>query len=123
MIESYYNDILYLYGTKDNYVALDDCTQNNNKILTCKILTEKLEEIITVNDEHLLVGAINDNFGIYNIYSILPIRIQSNYIKKTDVYLSFKELFSLNSEIGVPFGFKTNVTNIPNLITKKFNDF
>ena len=123
MIESFNNDILYLYGANDNYIVLDDCIKSTYKILTCKILTEKLEEVITDNNESLSVGAINDNFGTYKFISILPIQINFNFPQKTNIYISLETPFSINSETGVPFGLISNITNISNLITKKFDDF
>ena len=124
-IESYNKDILFLYSSQDNYIILDDCieyTNNTNKTLTCKILTSKLEEIITESTEQLYVGAINDNFGVYRFNGILPIEIISYYPQKIDIYISLKAQFSKNGIVGIPFGVETNITDYPNFITKKFSN-
>ena len=123
MIESYNNDILFLYNKQDDYIILDDCVENTNKLLTCKIETIELEEIIIDNIEYLSVGAINDNYGIYKFNSILPIEIKSEIPQKTDIYISLKTQLSTNGIVGIPFGFETNVTNYTNLNTKKFNNY
>ena len=122
--ESYNNDTLYLFGTHDNYLVLDDCQANSSKILTCKIFTEKLVEILATNYEFFSVGAMNDNLGIYKFNFISPILININYIygNKIDIFITLTETFGERNEIGIPFGFKTDVKNIKNLLTEKFNN-
>ena len=123
MIEPYNNDILFLYNKQDNYVILNDCVENTNKTLTCKIETIELEEIIIDNIEYLSVGAINDNYGIYKINSILPIEINSFIPQKTNIQISLKTQLSTNGIVGIPFGLETNAAHYSNLITKKFNNY
>ena len=65
-IESYNNDILFLNGSNNNYVILDNCKANSiNNILTCEISYDKLNEVIILNNENLTIGALNDNLGVY----------------------------------------------------------
>ena len=123
IIESYNNDILFLYSTNDNYIILDNCIENINRTLSCKILTSKIEEIIIENIEYLYVGAMNDNIGVYRFKSIFPIEIKTHFPKKLDIYVSLISPLSKIGEVGTPFGFITNVTVLSNLITKKFNNY
>ena len=122
-IESYNNDILFLNGSNNNYVILDNCKANSiNNILTCEISYDKLNEVIILKNENLTIGALNDNLGVYKINSIFPIRIQADYNPKINIYVNLVKPFGLEVEKGVPFGYITNVTNIPNLITLKKNN-
>ena len=60
-------------------VILDNCKANSiNNLLTCQISYDKLNEIIILNNEHLIIGALNNNLGVDKINSILPIRIQTD---------------------------------------------
>ena len=121
--ELYNNDILFLNGTKDNYLILDDCMHNSNKSLTCKLYPDKLDEIMALNTEFFSLGAINDNYGIYTFDYVLPIVINYTYFpEKTTIDVRIVSYIGLKSEYRVPFGFTTNIDNIPNLIKEKFND-
>ena len=72
-IKSYNNDILFLNGSNNNYVILDNCKADSfNNIVTCQITYDKLNEVIVVNNENLTIGALNDNLGVYKINSIFP---------------------------------------------------
>ena len=123
-LESYYNDVLYIFGTNDNYALLDDCKADySNKKLNCKIITEKLNEITTSSGEYFSIGTINDNFGAYKFNNILPIQIIYNNPSKMNIYVELTNYFGKYIEIGVPFGFISNVSDIPNLITQKFNNY
>ena len=121
-IETYENDILYLYGSKNNYLVLDNCTTNFNKFITCAIIKDKLYEIITREKDFFSIGALNDNFGVYLFNNILPIEIRINLIQKENITVHLGDPFAGFVQVGVPFGFTTNVTEFPNLITEKFND-
>ena len=118
--ESYNNDILYLYGTEDNYLLLDNCSPGNNKLLTCKIPTGKLNETITTSGNNFSVGTMNDNFGIMKLNNILPIQILYNNVVKETIFVNLLNSLGSNYITGVPFGFETNKNDIPNLITSKF---
>ena len=72
-----------------------------------------------MNNENLTIETLNDNLGLYKINSILPIRIQADYNPKINIYVNLINPFGLEVEMGVPFGYITNVSNIPNLITLK----
>ena len=67
-----------------------------------------------------VIGVLNDDIGIYQLNNILPIEIKrNNYEQKINISLHFEETFPLFPEIGVPFGYKTNINDIPNLVTEK----
>ena len=121
-LESYYNDILYIYGNSNNYAIIDKCIENE-KELNCKISKEKLEEILIYNNEQFKIGAINDNIGIIELDNILDITINNLVIEKEDIYVELTKLITSDTEVGVPFGFETNVTDIPNIISDIFDIF
>ena len=117
--ETYSNDILYLYGSYNNSLLIEKCEPNSNKEIICELEHEKLGKIIP-NVDYFQIGAINDNFGVYLLNNILPIEIRIDDIdQKEDIYVQLNEPFGLNTEIGLPFGYITNITDIDNLITEK----
>ena len=63
---------------------------------------------------------MNDNYGVYTFNNILPIEIRINYIQKENITVYLDQIFEIYVQVGVSFGFITNVTKIPNLITEKF---
>ena len=118
-MESYNGeDLLYLYGTQNNYLILDNCVAND-KNLNCNISREKIDEILTNVNSIFSVGIMNDNFGAYKLNNVFNITIYRDYYPKKDIYVSLGNSFGGNKEIGVPFGYETNVSDIENLITDK----
>ena len=128
-IEKYNNESLYLYGEVDNFLILDKCQKNDNE-LNCEISKEKLEEILIKNNEQFKVGAINNNIGLVKFIGVLNITINYKIIKKEDIFIGITGPLTNEIESGVPFGFQTNITNLPNIYSeifdkcyfKKFND-
>ena len=120
-IEVYNKEPLYIYGSNNNYANLDNCPYDTKEI-TCKISKKKLEEILVKNNEHFKIGAINDTLGIFSFEYILDITINYENVQKKDVYLEIKEIIGDTTEIGIPVGLVTNVTDIPNFISATFDD-
>ena len=128
-IEEYNNELLYLYGELNNSLILDNC-QNNENELNCKVTKEKLQGILIKNNEQFRFSALNDNEGLTNFTGVFNITINHNIKEKENIFIGINGTLTDYPEVGVPFGFKTNVTNIPNIISninnncyfKKFND-
>ena len=128
-IEIYNNELLYLYGEVNNSLILDKC-QKKEKELNCKVTKEKLEEILTKNNEQFRVGALHDNKGLVKFIGVLNITINYKIDKKEDIYIGIIGTLTKEIDLLVPFGFETNVTNISNIYSdiidncyfKKFND-
>ena len=119
--ESYNNDKLFLYDKgENNYLLIDDC-KANNKILNCSITINKLDEIMTTYIKDFSVGVINDNLGAHIFNSIIPIKINyyNHKIEKNIIYVRLVKLNGYNQDKGIPFGYETNVSDIPNLTTQK----
>ena len=123
IIDSYYNDLLYIYGEKNNYAILDNCEiSNNNKELNCKLKKESLEEILIHNNDIFKIGAMNDYIGLIQFDNILDIKINYDNVLKKDIYIRITNLTGTSSEIGTPCGYETNITDIPNLITDRYDE-
>ena len=128
-IETYNNELLYLYGEVNNSLIIDKCKKNENE-LNCEVSKEKLEEVLVKHNEQFRVGAIKDNVGLIKLRSVLNITINYEINKKEDIYIEIIGSLTNKTATGVPFGFKTNVSNIPNIYSdisnncyfRKFND-
>ena len=121
-IESYNNDILYIYGQNNNYAVLDNCNITETK-LNCIITKDKIEEILILNNEQFKIGAMNDNIGIINLVNIFDITINYENVQKEDIYLKFTKIADEITEIGTPICLETNITSIPNLISEINNEY
>ena len=119
-IESYNNDLLYIYDQRNNYLILDDCSENDKELI-CTIRTEKLNGIIAISST-FSIGAMNDNIGVYELNNIFTITFSYYKIGRTTLYVTLRNPFGFYTEIGLPFGYETNVTNIENLITEKYGN-
>ena len=103
-IESYNNELLYIYGDALNYDILDNC-KADNKELTCTISLKKIEGILTLNETTFKVGAMHDNIGIIPLDNILSINIIYPKIEKENVIIDSFNVINSNTEMGVYFGF------------------
>ena len=125
----YNNELLYLYGEVNNSLILDKCKKNENE-LNCEVTKEKLEEILVRNNEQFRVAALNDNEGLVEFFYVFNITINHFINKKEDIYIKIVEALTDKTFLRISFGFKTNVTKIPNINTdifdkcyfKKFNE-
>ena len=116
--EKYFDNILYIYGqSNNNYAVLDNC-EKIEYILECNISRNKLEEILTINNEKFKVGAIDDKRGIIELDYIFEININYINIKREKLFIQITKLITSTSGIGVPFGYETNITDVPNFVSK-----
>ena len=122
--DEFKNELLYIYGSNNNYAMLDNCQKSifNPEEVICTISKEKIEEILSINNEQFKVGAITEGFGIYQFLHILNITINYENVQKENIYLEIKEIMGGTTETDVPIGFVTNATYIPNFISAKFED-
>ena len=118
--DTYYDEILYIYGAKDNYAVLDNC-KKNGKELVCEISKEKLEEILISNKEEFELAAMSDTLGILYFTYVYPLTINYQNVQKEDIHIKFEKLVEGITELGAPFAFETNIKQIPNLISDKSN--
>ena len=117
---SYYDEILYIYGAKDNYAILDNCEKSANELI-CKISKEKIEEKLIFNNETFRLAAIKDTFGVIYLDPVFPIIINHGDVQKEDIFVQLVKLVGGITEIGTPFALETNITQISNLISAHAN--
>ena len=119
-IMSYNNEIIFINGEAKNAMVLDRCTRIANK-LNCEIAKGKIEEILISHNEQFKVGVLNDNYGIISLDLILNITINHNIKEKKDIFVGIKKILDAPYyEIRKSFGYETNITDIPNLITGSY---
>ena len=102
-----------------NYAVLENCKRNIND-LNCNIQKNKLEEILTLSGEKFTVGTMNDNEGLFQFDFVFNIIITYYDVKKVDLFIGLTQIIGGITEIGIPFGIETNITSIPNFISKEF---
>ena len=120
-INSYNDEFLALYDldTKMKYARLNDC-QAINKILKCSISKEKLEEILSINNEKFGVVTINEDIGMIPLGFIKNISINYYPIQKENIIIEVIKVIDSMTETGNPVALLTNITSIQNLNTLKF---
>ena len=119
--EVFENNQLYIYGSNNNYALLDNCQKNGNKI-NCIIAKEKLEEILTSQDERFKIGTFNDYIGVISLDHILDIIINYENVQREEIYFKILKTIGGITEVGTPFAYETNITEFPSFISKVFND-
>ena len=111
IVESYNNDILYIYGENENYAILDECGING-KFLECELSLEAIDKFLTKKSEQFKVGAMDDNKGLIEFDNILKITINNNYYdNKITINANLTKLVTQNTEINTYFGFETDYIN------------
>ena len=120
-VESYFNDLLYIFGQHNNYEILDNCTLNA-KMLNCLITAEKIHELVIYNNEIYKIGFIHDELGLIPFENILGISLNDTSFGHIELYVGITKLINMNTEIGAYYGYETNVTSPKNFITDYMND-
>ena len=99
-----------------SYFFFLDCSQKNDELI-CIITKKQLESIQTENGAKLYITYIS-YIGRSKKFPLIPyIDVIYNDIEKTDVYVGITELIENITEKGTVMAYKTNVTDISNVIT------
>ena len=62
---------------------------------------------------------MNDNVGLFQFDFVFSIIINYYDVKKVDLFIGLTQIIGGITEIGIPFGIETNITSIPNFISKE----
>jgi len=122
--EYYNNDdnTLYLSGSRDNYIILDNCEIIENE-LVCKISKEKLESVLLYNNEPFKLGTMNNYIGTLGSDTfkfVYDINIIYDISDKVDVNVTITRLLENVTETNSLIAYETNVDSIPDLWTNIF---
>ena len=121
-VGSYNNDLLYIKGESNNYAVLENCKRNIND-LNCNIQKNKLEEILTSSGEIFTVGTMNDNKGLIEFEYASNITINYNNVIKEDLFIGITKIVGDTNNLEIPLALETNITTIPNFISKQFQRY
>ena len=120
--ESYENnDILYIRrdSKNENYLLLDNCKNENNEV-KCQITKEKIESIISSEQDNFVLGTMNDNVGAFKFYFAYFIQINYKIEKKEEIIVTIKKLLYNEASIDSTFAYETDIQSIPSLTTTNF---
>ena len=120
--EEYNNELLLIYGTQNNYALLDNC-RINQKELICNISKEKLESILSYNNETFKLGTTSKYFhsDFSKLKLVYEMIINYKIIEKINIYINITRVLNDVAELGSTFAYETNIESINNLITKNFS--
>ena len=118
---TYFNEILYISGEKENnFLNLDNCEVISNELI-CKVSKEKIEEILIFKNEQFRLLLMNYTNERYYCKYVYPIVINYENVQKEDIYIKLEKVLGRITEVNTPIAFETNVTEIPNLISNSIN--
>ena len=113
------NDLLFIYGTQYDFTSLENCENTQNEII-CKISKEKLESILTYNNEIFSLGNMNDNIGRINFNLVYDININYEIPEKENITVTITKLLNNATEYGTPIAYETDIDTIPVINTRLF---
>ena len=125
-INSYNNEHLFLIKELLP-IYLDNC-EVKNKELKCFISKNKIEELLSYNNERFWISFFDNNNQFDKSPLISDIYINDNNIQKKVIYLEIKKLLSNIAEKDTVIAYETNVTDIsrvmmsPNTFNLNFNN-
>ena len=122
--ESYHNETLIIKCDAYNLKILNDCNLYN-KDLICIIKKKDLEKLLTKNGNYFSLAYYNDINGLVQFLYVSDIKINLDISKKGNLYINITKLLVNTSEIYTFFTYKTNITDMPNIIDEpfKFSNF
>ena len=116
---NYKNEILFLKGKEFDNLILDNCEIKNKEII-CQIEKTKIETIFQYNNQSFdLFGYINEGQTFY-FAPVSKILLAKKEIKKETVYISINNLLNKNLVLNEFVAYETNMTNMPNILSKAF---
>ena len=118
---TYYNEILYIHGTSDNYLILDNC-EKIDKNLLCKISKNKIEEVLISKNEEFRLVLMSDTIGTIDCTYVYPITINYEDVQKENININLEKIVANKTRLDNTLVFETNVDKIPNLITNKTSE-
>ena len=120
-MDSYNNELLELFDIDTNFnkKILDNC-KTDEKELKCSITKNDIEQILANNGETFILAALLDNYGLYDLNTVLGLKFNYYNVTKENIYV---EITKLKEDIGEIFHlitYETNVSSIKNVITDQF---
>ena len=112
--------ILSKKNEKSYYILLDECNFENNDIF-CKINKNKIEEILSYSGEIFELKYFDVNVGqLFSFENVLDIKFNYNLIQKENIYIEIQNLLDNNIQKNNYITYKTNISNINNIISNQF---
>ena len=122
-IEIYNNENLILLpsgGNWDQAFNLEKCEINNKQII-CKITKNKIFQFISEPVLSIYLVSLFKGYDSFYLFSgVVPIEINSTVVPKKDIYVKITKLLKKNTEKGAIIAYESNVTDILELSTQKF---
>ena len=116
--ESYYNEPLLLSTADKYYISLDICTKYLKKVV-CKIDKEKILGQYNKN-QVFKVYYINELLGFQEFDFLPEVEITSSLKNKETIFVHISNLEYAKYDLNNHIAFRTNVTNIGNVVTDYF---
>ena len=119
--------LLYIQGTQFDYGLLDNCHTNDTKLI-CIITKEKLESVLSYNNEIFTLHLMDDDIGTLKFGLVYDIIIKYEIPQKENIHVTITKLLNNVSEYLSPFAYETytDVDLLQNinthLFTIKFNN-
>ena len=122
-IEIYNNENLILFppgGKWDQAFNLEKC-EIKNKQLICKITKNKIFQFISERVLSVYLVSMFKGYDSFYLFSgVAPIEVNSTVVPKKDIYVKITKLLKKSTEQGGIIAYESNVTDILELSTQKF---
>ena len=122
-IEIYNKENLILFppgGNWDQAFNLEKC-EIKNKQLICKITKNKIFQFISERVLSVYLVSMFKGYDSFYLFSgVAPIEVNSTVVPKKDIYIKITKLLKKNTEKGAIIAYESNVTDILELSTQKF---
>ena len=122
-IEIYNNENLILFppgGKWDQAFNLEKC-EIKNKQLICKITKNKIFQFISERVLSVYLVSMFKGYDSFYLFSgVAPIEVNSTVVPKKDIYVKITKLLKKSTEQGGIIPYESNITDILELSTQKF---
>jgi hypothetical protein len=121
-IESYHNENLFLFpgGNWEEAFYLEKC-EIKDKQLICQITKNKIIQFIYEEEVSAYLASMFKDYNTFFSFSgVNQITIKNSIAAKKDIDVQITKLLKKNTEKGAFIAYETNVTDILEIITNKF---
>ena len=119
-MSKYNNELLFITGEDLSMIPLDNNTIKGDELI-CSVKKDKLEESIQKEEQLYKIKVYKESIGFINCKTILGIVVEKKIAEKENIYINITNLLEQSASINEYIAYETNITILPNIMTREYD--